>query len=197
MSGLSTPGIRFTVNAIKSSVCLVLLILFLSISLPAEFRFELIRSIGDNREDYTFFRILAATISSEGEVYVGDSGGHFVARYDRQGRFLGRIGRSGHGPGDFLAIISLRLEGNILYSYDVKNRRIARIFPDLSEMETFRLKSFYLGGDIFVLNAGRFLGQVSVIDETQGKGRLIIFNDRGETEKAFFLITTRKGHTSP
>lgn len=52
-------------------------------------------------EPYQLFRVTDAERGSDGRIYVLNSGSGEVRIFDADGRFLGRMGRTGSGPGEF------------------------------------------------------------------------------------------------
>lgn len=165
------------------------LLLFLTIIAPlcaGNYGFKLIRTIGDDRDDYTFFKIHASAVAPDGSVYVGDGGAYFVARYDPEGSFVGRIGQYGQGPTDFGSIRSLRFFDNSLYFSDVRNARLGEIDSELKKMHTFKPGAFIPFGDFSVLSANRFLCTVSNLDTPESKSRVAVFNAEGKIERLFF-----------
>lgn len=151
-----------------------------------EYRANLLYTIGDERDDYTFFKIRSAVIAQDGATYIGDVGGYFVAKYDARGKFVKRFGRAGQGPKEFLFIDSLRLFDGYLYLSDIKNLRIAKIDNNLNEMTTFRLGAIQLRGDFHVISGDRYFATFSDIKDSRGRGRAAIFNKTGDIERCFF-----------
>jgi len=89
-------------------------------------------SIGSDNMDYHFFVIAGAVIDAQNNVFVCDSRGSFVRKYDGQGRFIKEIGKFGQGPGEFSnAISGLYLEDD-LYLLDNGNNRIVEIDRELN-----------------------------------------------------------------
>ena len=86
---------------IKKRYFCVIIILICICSYAKELDLKLVRTIGDEREDYTFFSISSVVASEDKDIYVIDSQGNFLAKYTWDGLFKKRIGRKGRGPGDF------------------------------------------------------------------------------------------------
>src|SRR5688572_6195095 len=61
----------------------------------------------DGAEEYTFGKIASVAADGSGTVYVADGIGSAVMAYDPQGKFLGKLGREGRGPGEFRYIRDL------------------------------------------------------------------------------------------
>jgi hypothetical protein len=79
---------------------------------------ELVKTIGDEREEYTFFIISSAAFSKNKDIFVLDGQGVFIAKYNWQGNFLKKVGRSGQGPKEFYFARSLTVYGKRLYILD-------------------------------------------------------------------------------
>ncbi len=73
-----------------------------SVGFGFERHFRLVKTIGDDRDNYMFQRLSGAALTEEREIVVCDQLGNFVAKYDWQGNFIHSIGQKGKGPGDFL-----------------------------------------------------------------------------------------------
>ena len=71
-----------------------------------EFEFALVEdlAIGDvNDEDYFFMRRLTLNVDDEGNLFVCDGGSKRVTKYDKNGIYVGAIGRQGQGPGEYMS----------------------------------------------------------------------------------------------
>ena len=97
-------------------------------------------SIGSDNLDYRFFVIAAAVIDEQNNVFVCDSRGSFVRKYDWQGRFIKEIGKYGQGPGDFSNAISGLCLNSDLYLLDNGNNRIVEIDRELNIKKYIKLE---------------------------------------------------------
>ncbi|MCJ7579872.1 MAG: 6-bladed beta-propeller [Candidatus Aminicenantes bacterium] len=69
-----------------------------------EFELEEDLAIGDaNDEDYFFMRRLTLSVDNEGNLFVCDGGSKRVTKYDKNGIYVGVIGRQGQGPGEYMS----------------------------------------------------------------------------------------------
>lgn len=59
-----------------------------------------------------------------GRIYIGDSQQRTIHVFMSDGRFLGRIGRDGEGPGEFRWVGQLNIHDQHLYAYDPNGRKI-------------------------------------------------------------------------
>jgi len=161
--------------------CSVLLIfLFL---VPCILNAELIKvvSIGSNDLNYLFFKVSGAVLDKNGNIYVLDSKGSFLRKYDAQGTFVKEIGKLGQGPGDFSNVLSgLHLDGD-LYLLDAGNSRIVEIDRDLNIKNYIRIRHQARGlikiNDLFYMISSR-----------QGEpfSEIVIYNNKGEFKGTFF-----------
>ncbi|MCP4221660.1 MAG: hypothetical protein GY765_43950, partial [bacterium] len=123
----------------KNKTLLLVLLFSLGLLYANPAKLELMKTIGDERDDYTFFSITGAVVSPEKEIYVLDITGGFVAKYDWEGKFLGRTGRKGKGPGDLYYPRAINYFNGKIYLLDRGNRRIAEITPNFDEFDYFKL----------------------------------------------------------
>ncbi|NOR54350.1 MAG: 6-bladed beta-propeller, partial [Candidatus Aminicenantes bacterium] len=69
-----------------------------------EFDLEEDLAIGDvNDEDYFFMRRLTLNVDNEGNLYVCDGGSKRVTKYNKNGIYVGAIGRQGQGPNEYMS----------------------------------------------------------------------------------------------
>lgn len=177
-------------RAFENTVLGYVIIVFLfSMSLFAgQINFKLVKTIGDERENYTFFNIFGAAESESGDIFIADGRGHFIAKYDRQGKFKKRIGQKGQGPGDFCAPDLLNIYNNKLFVNDGSNFRIVVLDLDLNILSITKHNFSVerrLSDNFYVIDENRFLGNltfindvirnVSIIDKT-GKVTQMIFD---------------------
>lgn len=89
-------------------------------------------SIGevDGSPDYQLYQAMDATVRTDGSIAVVNTGNSTVAVYDRQGRFLTRIGRKGQGPGEFeVPTWIASLPGDTVVAWDARLRRLSYFDP--------------------------------------------------------------------
>lgn len=155
-----------------------------------KFEMKLIKSIGDNKDEYIFFKITSALITPDKEIFVGDSGGHFIAKYTWEGKFIKRVGQPGQGPGDFNVIFDLNYLDKKIYAYDGDGLRITVLNTDLEPIKFIRLPEPVLG-DIFITRDEKILCcGVAAGDSAQyGTERIKLLNSDGKLIKSFFSQT--------
>ncbi len=154
--------------------------------------FRLVKTIGDERENYMFQRLSGAALTEKKEIIVCDQLGGFVAKYDWQGNFIHRIGHKGKGPGDFLMPTHLRVLGKNLYLLDHFNARFAEMDFDLGNLQYYKLdRSVYLREFFDVLDHDTFLAtSMNCVSDPQieGIGKVLHVEKGKGVRKAFFDI---------
>lgn len=81
--------------------------------------------------EYQWTRPVAATRLSDGAFAVLEQVPGEIRLYDAAGAFIGRIGRSGEGPGEFQSPVGLQgLAGDTLVVWDPRARRVSRFTRD-------------------------------------------------------------------
>lgn len=171
-------------NAGKVKFLLCISFLFSFLSSAADM--SLIRVIGDEREDYTFFKIGSAVLTADKKIVVADNGGHFIASYDWNGTFLKRIGQSGQGPSDFNSLGGLVSRDDLMYVYDAMIQRVTFFDRDLNVKGMF-VSSCSISGDFFPLNADRFVCATSLNDPfDRDGGKIKLIDNQGKVRGSFF-----------
>jgi hypothetical protein len=70
-------------------------------------------SIGsENDSHYMFYRIRGLAVDAEDNILVSDMSNFRIQVFDREGKYIKTIGRSGQGPGEFEQPTLIRLEGS-------------------------------------------------------------------------------------
>lgn len=110
------------------------------------FVLEEVLSIGDDEDapiEYLFSGIDHVRTDADGRIYVVEGGGigsppgQRVRVFSSDGEFLGALGRSGGGPGEFRAIEAIALDSEEqLVVYDAEQDRFTR-FPPFETIESF------------------------------------------------------------
>jgi len=159
-------------------------ILFVSLNLSAA-ELKLIKTIGDERDDYTFFILTGAVMSKDKEIYVLDGQGVYIARYNWSGEFLSRIGQSGQGPSDLYSPWCLNICNDKVYVLDYGNKRIAEADLQLKEFDYYKMNpKSYFSSSCYALPDGTFLGNFNLVEEN--RGRLGIVDKDGNVLSHFF-----------
>ena len=91
---------------------------------------DLVIGSEDDDPHQCFFKIRAVEVSSDGRIYILDSGNFRIVAFDENGSYLFEFGRAGSGPGEFgnPNDISLDSAGNI-YVVDSQLRRVIKFNP--------------------------------------------------------------------
>lgn len=138
-------------------------------------------SIGSKDLNELFFNVAGAVLGDQGAVFVLDSKGFFLRKYDARGRFIKEIGRHGQGPGDFSNVLSGFCLDRDLYVLDSGNARIVVIDQDLELKSSWRIE-----------RQGRRLDKIGrsfyMISSKPGGPfpEIVICDDRASFKAAFF-----------
>lgn len=162
-----------------------IIVLFCGAILAGGMELNVIRTIGDERDSYTFFTITGAAVTQEQDILILDGRGFFVSRFDREGTFLSTIGRKGQGPGDFSYPHGLTGNGAMFALVDRQNRRIATFDKSLNSLDYLRYENHNaFSSSFFMLQDGAFAGVFWLYGEN--RGRIGIMNRQGKIIKTFF-----------
>ena len=84
--------------------------------------------IGGQKQEgeYLFEDIRSFRVDEEGNIYVIDVKAKKLMKFDKQGKLVWKIGKTGQGPGEFQVLSGIELgKSNTLLLYDLGNRRIS------------------------------------------------------------------------
>ena len=85
----------------------------------------------DGPQEYAFGRIFHAAPERDGSFYLYDQNDGQIRRYDPRGRFTGKIGRKGGGPGEYQHVGGMMVDATgSLVVFDPGSRRITHFGPD-------------------------------------------------------------------
>lgn len=146
---------------------------------------ELVKAIGDDRDDYLIMGISDALITGNNDIFILDGRGNFLSQYGWDGAFKKRFGQIGQGPGDFYFPMGLDYYNGNIYVCDKGNRRIVEINLSTQKTEIYRNSvSHSFDEKIVYLPDGHFLGIFS--HATADRGRLGIVDKKGNLLTSFF-----------
>jgi hypothetical protein len=101
----------------------------------------------DGPPEYAFGQIELAAMEPGGGFYLYDRNDRQIRRYDRGGRFLNVVGKSGNGPGEYawMAAMAVTRDGRLIV-HDAENSRITYFDPSGTVAREFRLirRSIYV-----------------------------------------------------
>lgn len=150
---------------------------------------ELVKRIGDDRDDYIFFRISGAALGPQKNIYISDAGGYFISAYDWQGKYLNRFGSYGQGPNEIQRVRNLQIYKEILYFWDGDNRRIGRLRLDLTPLDFIPVRPpLSLRRTVSVTNHDMMWAGISDISSAQGRGKVVLLDGQGNPKRIFFDI---------
>jgi hypothetical protein len=148
---------------------------------------KLIKTIGnDHDENYMFIRVWGGVISADNHVFVIDNKGHFIVKYDWNGRFIKKTGEKGKGPGSFLGPMHLDIRDKKLLFLDAFNFRVVEMDLDLNDIKYHKMLSsdFYLSSFHFI-GKQEYIG--SYISESENNLEFIKYTNLSNlTENTFF-----------
>lgn len=75
--------------------------------------------------EVTFGRISGLCLAPDGGIQVFDDGSTVIRRYDREGTYLGDVGRAGGGPGEYLSSLGFKPHPEGCALWDPRNARIS------------------------------------------------------------------------
>lgn len=85
----------------------------------------------DGPAEYALGEVYHATGDAAGRIYVFDHDDNQIRQYDLRGRFLGRVGRKGSGPGEYQFADGLAIvQDSLLMVCDRSNMRVSLFTPD-------------------------------------------------------------------
>lgn len=91
----------------------------------------------DQQPGHALHRVRDALILESGGLAVADEGSQSILFFDSVGNYIGRVGRSGDGPGEFRRIRSLHmLPGDTMAAWDAAARRITLLDPQRDVVST-------------------------------------------------------------
>lgn len=141
----------------KLILTLTLLLLFSAVTRGSSLK--LIKSIGsDDHDDYIFMRVADGILAPNKDIYIVDTKGHFLARYDWNGKFIKKIGQRGQGPEDFNLPRNMDIVEDRLFIEDALNARIVEVDLELENMSYHKLPTFDLSfGDFAAIGKTKFV----------------------------------------
>jgi NHL repeat len=173
---------------------LILLVLFISFSYGQTFT-ELGRFGGQGKEEGLFNDPLALAVSSDGIVYVVDTGNHRIQLFDLKGRYIRSIGGFGFNEDQFDSPHDIWVKSVInIYVSDYNNRRLQRYDRNMnfinslssndgddSDFQFFEVASCVVSSqnDLFILDHDEF--------------KIIKFKRDGKAERSFGKFDSGEG----
>jgi hypothetical protein len=148
-----------------------------------EVKIDLLKTIGDEKQDNTFFLLSSAVMNNNKEIYICDMNGHFIAKYDFNRGLIKRIGRMGQGPGDFNMPRSISVHNKNILILDAGNNRIVEADMDLNHF-TYTKPSIHLFQNLFTLANNMFLSTSHL--QKKNDDIVSIIDSNGNITKKFF-----------
>jgi hypothetical protein len=121
----------------------ILMVLLLAVGAYG-FDLKKVMEIGsDSEENYIFFKPGPIAVDKDGNIYAVESESNTIRKYDPQGVFVKKTGRTGQGPLEFINITSLAVQKNFLLLYDLGNKRMSRYDLDLNFVKSENLSGIW------------------------------------------------------
>lgn len=113
--------------------------------LPATEAYRWVLEIGRDEGGLTFGGIVPGAFDEDGSLWVGEFFGGRVLQLDADGSLLGRVGRSGEGPGEFgeLARVGLTPNGASVWAADGRQGRVTLFHRDSDTIRTAGRVDYY------------------------------------------------------
>ena len=83
---------------------------------------------GDTLQE--FDRVVSPFVLPDGRLVVPLGGSSEIRMFSREGTFVGRLGGSGEGPGEFRYLSAAWPRGDTIEAFDSRLRRVSRFLPD-------------------------------------------------------------------
>jgi len=90
---------------------------------PAQIKLEEVLSIGGPDADL-LFQWTGVSVDRDDQIFVVDTLDYSLKKFDPRGRFLGKVGRKGQGPGEFEKAVGLSVVGDSVYAWDLSVRAV-------------------------------------------------------------------------
>lgn len=148
--------------------------------------FRLIEDLSIKNEHFSFSKVnLNVCVSSNGQIFVANNNSIWL--YSKSGELIKKISRSGRGPGEFLHLGNIFLNGeDILYGIDGSLAKIEIFSPPTyktTKQIIIQPTSGYNAQEIFVFSPNQFLvtyhSYVTINQPKQSKNLLLLLNGRG------------------
>jgi hypothetical protein len=167
---------------------LLVLLLFPSIviqTIAVNPEFKLVKTIGDERDDYTIFGLGDAIITDDNDIYILNVRGNHIAKFGWDGLYKGKFGQKGQGPSDLYFPRSLAYFQGKIFVLDRGNHRIAEINISDGKFQYYKYsQNTRISNGLFVLDDCKFMGIFSEIK--RNRGRIGIMDKKFNIIRSFF-----------
>jgi hypothetical protein len=122
------------------------------------FKEELSIGQAEGDENYMFGEFVAFNTDREGNFYVTDIDKKRIQKYDPAGKYLGRIGNAGQGPGEFQSPGPARFDQNgDLYVSDIMSKRLVFFESDGRYLRQVTFVDYY--EDLYITSGGNYVAR--------------------------------------
>jgi hypothetical protein len=107
----------------------------------------------DGPPEYAFGQLGYMAVTSKGSFFLFDYSDTQIRRYDSSGRFVGLVGRSGAGPGEYRRVSGMAVLGDsVLVVCDDGNRRITVLDTTGAYVRSFPIQRIAFGPKLFFVD---------------------------------------------
>jgi len=119
---------------------------------------ELRIGVLEGPEEEMFGRVGGVAVTPDGVIWVVDASVPVIRRFDGDGSFLGSVGRSGEGPGEYLMPLGIKPtpDGGVAV-WDPRNSRISLFGPDAGFRTSLRHPGTFYAADVFQVDTAGYL----------------------------------------
>lgn len=122
-------------------------------TVPAWHVEEELRIGREDDPDHALVPVGGLAVTEDGRVLVSQPQDRAIRVFDREGRFLQRLGRAGDGPGEFLRLGIIGVLGGTIWAVDCREVCFVQFFDDggtwLDRIQTPRLERPFIGGQSY------------------------------------------------
>lgn len=101
--------------------------------------FETMFEIKSEGENYILSRPNHIVTDKLQNIYISDLGSMMIHKFSSTGEYIDSFGRRGRGPGEFLDITLLHINGNGLFAFDQTNLAVSQFSIEGDLIKTFRM----------------------------------------------------------
>lgn len=136
-----------------------------------------IQGYDENAKDKSrnFLHAHDIAVNSRGDIFVLDSKLSEIKKFDRNGKFLKPIGRSGSGPGEFQKAEYMLIINDTLYVFNNETKQISIFDKESNFVRNFNLERNTILAHMANVNSNSFLGMMEYWDTIENK--LFYIND--------------------
>lgn len=120
---------------------------------------------GDDEGLPILARISGVAVDATGRIYVAEAAQNMILVYDRDGSFMGQIGRKGEGPGEFRWLEAVAVNGTELFAADRQNVSIFDSAGTFVSRFNHQLRDASIRGMVATTSGHVFLSSYQISDQ--------------------------------